>query len=386
MTLKKQLLAITLLILSTLSVYAYSNTFEGFDNSLVQGIEYSYQEPSKILFVQVEGNYDVLALSMEQYLDVIYYYSITKLKLGNIPFHYAIDESGNVYQTQPYDELRITDEPYIVVGYLSNNGQLNNKATDAIFDLANELSYTHGIEEYENYKFSISESDDSFSKTNLVEPNPLFVESIDQIFTEWEPSQREHKVYIASVESLENEESVEIGKELSVKVNLKNENDFVWTSNRDPVYISVKDSQESIFAINEVWDSFSKSTHIDSDTYVLPGETVELEFSLEPKVVPGEYSESFELLKFDGEPFEGSEFKVDFTVIKGEGRVVRITSPEYGYVNIRNCRRFSCEKIHVVNDGEVYPVVEYHESCWYKIEYGENQEGWFYCPYAEEIE
>jgi hypothetical protein len=386
MNLKRQLLAISILVISTLSVYAYSNTFEDFDTSLVQGIEYSYQEPSKILFVQIDGNYENIALSTEQYVDLIYYYSITKLKLGNIPFHYAIDESGNVYQTQPYDEMRVTDDPYIVVGYLSNNGQLSNKAANAILDLSNELSHKYGVQEYDNYKFSITESENSFSKLTLVSPDSLFADSIDQIFTEWEPAEREHREYLASVVSVENEGTVEIGNRLQVKVTIKNENDFVWTSNRDPIYLSVKDSEESIFAVNEIWDSFSRATTVDSATFVLPGETVELQFALEPKVIPGEYSETFELFKFEGEPFSGSEFTVDFKVEKGEGRVVRITSPEFGFVNIRNCRRFSCDKIHVVNDGEVYPVVEYHESCWYKIEYGENQEGWFYCPYAEEIE
>jgi hypothetical protein len=91
-------------------------------------------------------------------------------------------------------------------------------------------------------------------------------------------------------------------------------------------------------------------------------------------------------LKFDDEEFKGSEFTVEFTVEKGDQELVRIDSPEAGYVNIRNCRRFSCEQVDVVNDGEVYPVVEYHESCWYKIRYSEGKEGWFYCPYAEEVE
>lgn len=386
MNLKKYLLAILLFILTVIPVYAYTDSFNNFDSSLVQGIEYDYQEPTKILFTQVKGNYDSLPSSVEEYLDIIYYYSITRLKLGNIPFHYAIDESGNVYKTTEYEEIRITQEPYIVVGYLSNNGQMSNKAKTSVLELSEDLSYRYGIEEYENARLTIKETENSFSELVLEDSDEIFAQSVNESLSDWEPSQRENKEYIASVESIENEESVEIGQRLSVTATLKNDGNTIWTSNRDPIYLSVKDSQESIFAVNSVWDSFSKVTTLPPDRFLLPGESFQFEFELEPKVLPGEYSESFELLKFDGQPFEGSGFDVNFTVVKGDGRVVRITSPEYGYVNIRECRRFSCEQIHVVNDGEVYPVVEYHESCWYKIEYGENQEGWFYCPYAQEIE
>jgi hypothetical protein len=385
MKLTTYILSLSLLLLSAFVVYSYTNVYESFDTSLVQGIEYVYQEPRKILFTQIEGNYDNLALSLEEYINTVYYYSITKLKLGNVPYHYIVDESGNVHKVQSADGIKLTDEAYIVVGYLSNNGQISNKASRSILDLTNELSYREGIEEYDVYKYTIAESEGTLSTLLLGEANELFLNSIDEALIDWEPSEREHKEYIASVQGIEHDESVDIGERLSVKVIVRNDNDFIWTSNRDPIYLSVKDGQESVFAVNEVWDSFSKVTSIDSDKYVLPGDTIEIEFSLEPKVVPGEYAETFELLKFEEEPFIGSEFAVEFSVVKGEGRVVEITSPEYGFVNIRECRRFSCDKIHVVYEGEVYPVLEYHESCWYKISYGPNQEGWLYCPYAKEI-
>jgi hypothetical protein len=151
------------------------------------------------------------------------------------------------------------------------------------------------------------------------------------------------------------------------------------------MYVVVKDLQDSMFSVNEVWESFSRPTRINSEGVVLPGETVELQFDLYPRVRPGEHSESFELLKFEGEAINGSEFEIDFKVEKGEQDIVLITSPEFGFINMRDCRRFSCNQIDIVNDGEVYPVVEYHESCWYKIKFEVDKEGWFYCPYAQEL-
>jgi hypothetical protein len=386
MKFKNYLLSILLIIISSTIALATTNSYENFDTSLVQGIEYSYQEPKKILFTQIEGRQDTLALSVEEYLDTLYYYSITKLKLGNIPYHYVLDESGNVYKTQANDAIKVIDESYIVIGYLSNNGQLPNKAGSALLELTEDISYKYGLQEYDVKSYSLIELEDSFSQLTLSTPSDLFSSSIDSLLSDWEGYDREHLEYIATIENVEHAESVVIGNTLEVKVTVKNENNFAWTSDRYPMYISVKDSQDSKFSVNEIWESFSKPVRIDSQEFVLPGETVELQFELYPRVKPGEYSESFELLKFQDEPIKGSEFKVEFKVEKGEQDIVLINSPEFGFVNMRECRRFSCEKIDIVNDGEVYPVVEYHESCWYKIKFEVDKEGWFYCPYAQEIE
>jgi hypothetical protein len=384
--LKRIFLTISFILLSTLTVYAYTDISESYDTSLIQGIEYTYKEPRKLLFVQIEGQYDQLSLSTKEFLDFVYYYSITKLKLGHPPFHYALDESGNVYKTGMYDLVQITDEPYIVIGYLSNSGQLNNSASEAVQSITDEISQRYGIKEFEVYSYQIAQTEDSFSRLKLVEPNAVFKNSIESVLSDWKGYDRENLQYTAEIVNVEYSETVEVGTYLDVTVTVKNKNDFIWTSDKYPIYVSTENSEETVFAINEVWDSFSRATHLDSDTYVLPGQETTFNFQIDPKVLPGEYSQTFYLLKFDGEPFANSIFTVNFTVKKGDQRLVRIDSPEAGYVNIRNCRRFSCEQIDVVNHGEVYPIVEYHESCWYKIRYAEGKEGWFYCPYGEEVE
>ncbi len=217
-----------------------------------------------------------------------------------------------------------------------------------------------------------------------MESNNLFKSSIGDSLEEWKVSEREHLEYVAEIESVEYEEAVEIGNTLQVKVTIKNGNDFVWLSDKYPIYISVKDSKESIYALNGEWDSFSKPTHISSDRYVLPGESIEMTFKLDPKVLPGENVETFEIYKFKKEVFSDSEFVVEFTVTKGDNTLVKMVSPEFGFVNIRECRWYSCEKIDVANDGEVYIVVK-EEEGWYQILFGQDKEGWVYGKYAKEI-
>lgn len=384
MKIKTLLLTILFLTLLITPILGYSDSYSDFDTSLVAGVQYQYQESTKILFTQIEGNYDIFNLSSKEYLDLIYYYSITKLKLGNIPFHYAIDENGDIFTTQELDAVKLTDEKYIVIAYLSSDPVVSSKAKTAILEIANDLSFKYGITQYDTYSYNIQESENSLSKLELIDANNFFSTSIENSLQDWETSKREHMEYIAEIEGVEYENSVEIGNMLSVKVTMKNGNDFVWLSGKYPIYISVKDSKESIYAVNMEWDSFSKPISISSDRYVLPGESIELTFNLDPKVLPGENSETFNLLKFNGEEFTNSEFEVLFTVEKGDNKLVRITSPEYGYLNIRECRWYSCEKIEVANDGEVYIVVK-EEEGWYQILFGQSKEGWVYSKYVTEI-
>jgi len=100
MKIKNIIITILLILLSFGGIYAFTDIYEGFDTTLVQDIEYEYFKPEQFAFVQIKGRYDNLNLSQQQLLNLIYYYSITKLKLPNMPFHYVVDKSGNVYKTE----------------------------------------------------------------------------------------------------------------------------------------------------------------------------------------------------------------------------------------------------------------------------------------------
>ncbi len=382
----KTILTTTLFfLLSFVSIHAFTDIYENFDTTLVQDIEYEYFKPEQFAFVQLKVRYENLNLSQQELLNLIYYYSITKLKLPNMPFHYVVDENGNVYKTEESEITRITNEPYIIIAYLSNDDEMTNDAGSSIKETIDQLAYTYGIQEYGAYSYSIVENENSFSEMQLSQPSSVFENSLNFQLRDWQGYDREHIEYVTSIDSLEYDESVGIGDRLDVTVTFKNDSEQIWYPDGTPIYLSVKDSQESDLAVNEVWDSFSTVTTVDIGESFKPGDTITVEFQLDPNLSPGEYSETFELIKYEGEPFEKSEFTVSFNLVQGDSRAVIIDSPEYGFVNVRECRRFACEKIDVVNDGEVYPVVEYHESCWYKIRYDVGKEGWVYCPYVNEI-
>jgi len=59
-------------------------------------------------------------------------------------------------------------------------------------------------------------------------------------------------------------------------------------------------------------------------------------------------------------------------------------SPEYGFVNIRECRWYSCEKVEVANHGDVF-IMSKEEEGWYEIFYSGESKGWVYQKYIKEL-
>jgi hypothetical protein len=363
-------------------VFAYTNLSEGMDNSLVAGITNDYSFPEEIVITQIDGNFENMNMSTKQYIDTLYYYSITKLRLPYLPYHYIMTRSGEVYQVSSLDSVQTVGKGKIVVGYLSNNPIVPDNTGIKLKEFVSELSSKYGISKYSVQSLQIEPQENTFTRISLTGAQESFSQSVDQALQDFEPSSRENMSYKATIVSVEHEESVEIGKRLDVKLTVRNENDFIWFSTKDPIYVSVKDSKESPYAVNQVWDSFSKPTSIDSSIFVMPGETVEISFQIDPKIAPGDASETFVLLKFDGEEFEDSEFTIDFKVEKGDSRLLSINSPEYGFVNVRECRWYSCDVLSVANDGEVYIVLS-EEEGWYKVAFGQEQEGWISGRYIE---
>ena len=148
-------------------------------------------------------------------------------------------------------------------------------------------------------------------------------------------------------------------------------------------YISTKDSVDSVHAINSEWESFSKPTHIQ-DEVVKSKDTTEISFNLLAKSKPGEYTQSFSFLKSAELPLKNTAFDVTFNIVKGDNTVIELVSPEYGFVNIRECRWYSCEKVEVADEGDVF-VTTKKEEGWYEIIYGNDKRGWVYQKYAREI-
>jgi len=388
-TVKSILLSI-LFLLAPLSVFAfsyYSVESQGFDTTLSEQTEDIYVHPSQIYITQVVTDSADLQRDPAKWVKALYYYSITRLHLSDLPYTYLLDEGGIIYQgaeggvgTNP--QLKEV-QGAVIIGYLSKNPSLTNRASESLLNMVDEISSDWGISNLSTVKLNISQEEAQLSAITVEESTGDFSKSVESALENWEGYEEENQEYVVEIEEINYPEEIEIGERLNVKLKIKNKNDFIWFTDKDPIYISVQGGEESEFAINQEWDSFSKPASI-SDTSILPGESVEMEFDMAARVFLGEASESFEILKFENKSFKNSEFEVSFDIIKGDKQLVEVASPRYSFVNIRDCRWFSCDVLDSADNGEIF-ILEGEEGGWSRIRFGVDQFGWVSSAYLKRI-
>ena len=348
-----------------------------------------YSAPLKIYITQVGGFNTELNNNPTQWVQLLYYYSITRLNLNDIPFNFLVDQSGNIYEgarggigANPGLE---GGENTILIAIMDDRASLSPRTASSLKEFVEELSYRYGIKEgsWDFVDLKLESSKEGFSylrpiqsKSPLREPLRIFFENI-----KWSSS--EHLDYKSTIESVEYAKEVVIGERLKVKVKVKNQNDFAWFNSPNYIYVSTKESTESLHAINSEWESFSKPTYI-KEGVVKPGDTVEITFDLLAKSKPGKYKEEFFLMKSSDAVVDASSFSVEFSIVKGNNKIIEIVSPEYGFVNIRECKWYSCAKVEVANEGDVF-ITTKEEDGWYEILYGDKKRGWIYQKYAREL-
>ena len=386
----KLVVAIITLMLFPLGIFAfsyYSVESQEFDKTLSDKTETIYTNPTKIYITQITTESDELSRDPATWVKALYYYSITRLYLSDIPYTYLLDESGLIYQGTEggigaNPQLKEVDGA-ITIGYLSNNTSLTNRASDSLYEMVEDISYNWGISDLSVVNLLINQQEGQLSTISARESSGDFANSVREALVDWEGHEEENLEYKVRIEEIEYEEEIPIGERLKVRVKMRNMNDFIWFTDKDPIYISVKGGEESEFAINQEWDSFTKPASI-SDKNILPGETVEVEFNLEARVFLGEASEFFEILKLEDQPFENSDFEVKFNITRGDKQLVQVNSVRYGFVNIRDCRWYSCEILDSADNGAIF-ILEGEESGWSRIRFGVDQFGWVNSAYLKKI-
>jgi hypothetical protein len=385
-----KILLFTFLFSLPVPIYAfsyYSTESQNFDSSLIEQGSSVYSNPTQIYITQVKTDSEILLRDPVKWVQTLYYYSITRLHFSDLPYTYLLDENGIIYQGRKggvgaNPELKDIDGA-VVIGYLSNNPILTNRASESLSKMVEEISYNWGISKLLTVKLNITQQEGKLSTVTAEGIVGEFLNSVREALINWKGYEEEHLEYKAKIEEVVYEESVQIGERLKVAIKIKNLNDYVWLTDRDPIYISVKDGKESNFAINQDWESFSKPISI-SEKNILPGESVELEFELEGKVLLGEASESFEILKFEGKPFEGSSFDVKFNIERGDKQLVEVASPKYDFVNIRECRWYSCKVLDSADNGAIL-IFESEEEGWTRLKFGVDLYGWVNSAYLKKI-
>lgn len=380
-----------LLLLFCSSTYAMEITTREnlkLDNALSEE-QSLFTQPQKIYITQVKSLNKELKNDTPAWIRSIYYYSITRLKLNDIPYNYLVDSSGNVFEGTrggPGANPGLQGgENVVLIGILDSSSTLTPRAQSSIIELIETLSYKYGIKDgsWDFVDLQITMNEGERSYLTYTPSTSSISQTIKQAISSVRWSTEEHLEYKASIVGVEYPKEIEVGKQLPVKVTIKNENDFTWFSDAKYIYISTADSSESPYSINSVWESFSRPTYI-KEKYVKAGESVELQFNMLGKSKPGEYKQEYIFTKDSASGFKDSNFEVTFNIIAGENKLVEVVSPQYGFVNIRECRWYSCEKIEVANEGDVF-IMNKKEEGWYEIYFNEGNLGWVSQTYIREL-
>ncbi len=361
------------------------------DEALSEQEATQYAQPTKILVSQIKTQSHALSTSPREWFKTLYYYTITRLGYADIPYNFVVDRNGNVYEGRKGGVGVLPEveggSGVVLVGYLSNSSDITLNANTAFKSLLEDISYKYGIaqENVEVVKLTHLKSGEGrlTAKSRYEKIADLFAESLSTLLPEIEFSSIEHLEYDVEISKVEYPKNVKLGEKLPVTVEFINKNNFAWFTDRDYIYVSTEDGENSVFAVNGVWDSFSKPVSV-SDKTVLPGETVKVEFEMHALLLPGNHSQKFNIMKLPDRVFSESDFEVAFAIDKGDLNLVQVVGTPGGVLNARGCPSPNCEPIAQVVEGQVMIMLE-RSVGWYKVRYEGEKEGWVYGPYIKEL-
>lgn len=386
---KNIFLLITLFFFSASLVVAETNfSFTSrenlkFDESLSPDIEADYYRPQQILVFHIKPSHNYLLNDTSTWMRLFHYYITTRLELPDMPFNYVVDSSGNIYEAMGNSQGRAAyiqgEEGLVIVAYLSESTDFSLSARRSFQSLIESYSYKFGISKNRVKAIDLIISSES-ELPSYKESEGIFEQSFLSMIENFKYSDKMNLTFSGEVTNLEYDESIRSGERLEVSLVLKNTDSFSWYLDEGMVFLSTADDEESQFAINQDWDSFSKPLSLEPQT-VLPGGEIEVSFELGTEaILPGNYEVDFKFVVLPEADVVGSEFEVNFEITKGDRKVVQIRPTNTGALTVYGCPAYTCEMVAGAISGERYVVLD-EEDAWYKISV-DGVEGWVTIHYA----
>ena len=357
------------------------------DESLSPNIEINYHRPQQILVFHIKPSHSYLSNDTATWMRLFHYYITTRLEFPDMPFNYVVDSSGNIYEAIEGSEGRASyiqgEEGSVVVAYFSESSDFSPSARRGFKNLIESYSYKFGIPKNRVKPIDLIISPES-ELPFYEESEGIFSQSFFSMIDDFEYSDTMNLTFSGEVIDVEYDESIQSGERLEVSLVLKNTDSFSWYLDEGMVFLSTADGEESQFAINQDWDSFSKPLSLESQT-VLPGDEIEVSFELGTEaILPGNYETEFKFVVLPEADVVGSEFEVNFEITKGDRKVVQIRATNTGALTVYGCPAYTCEMVAGAISGERYVVLD-EEDAWYKISV-DGVEGWVTIHYATPVD
>jgi hypothetical protein len=377
---------------------SYSRNDLQIDDGLSDQTQNEYGYIDGIVVASVTVDQGVSFGEDEGWMKGLYYYMITHLNFLDIPFNSIVSWQGNVFEgkggsmeVKSLADFQLSKDyvnPQLVV-YFDNGKGLSNQGKDGLSEFVSDMVSTYGIPLDDVVPgvltFGISEDQLSTISVSPADSGYLF-DWLSEWKTEYVETNGLDLDLSGSIESVSVPEEIGAGETFSVKVVAENTGDLPWyNTGAHATFVGTSQERDrnSDLYIADIWSSFARVV-APTEEIVLPGEQGTFEFTARAPVIPGTYSESFELIRLGEGWLSNTQFELDLNVIKGNLDVVEILDTETGFLNVRACAGLSCEEIGAVEPGYKTVVTE-KSGSWYKIIYDGANEGWVYSKYVKEL-
>ncbi len=387
---------IAILYSSVQVVHSYtqrSREFLSLDTTLATDSSNEYALTEGILINQITTDNQVLENNPEDWIRMLYYYSITRLGFADLPFNVIVDREGNVYQGHNGDEGVVPElkdlEGKYLIGYLSNSIDITDDAKVSIGELIQEKADLYGLEEEDVQFVDIRREEPTqeqpLAKIAYSSTNSVFSQQKSNLVLDLDFTGKEDLTYTASINTGEEEVTqVKLGDQLVLEVDIINDGESVWFTKNDRLTLFTENKEDSVFAKNGVWDAFNSPFTIEDST-LRPGESLRRSIEIETVREPGVYSIAFYLERENGSKVFNSDFNVEFEITNGDIDLIEVGETETGFLNVRQEPSISAELLSQVDIGLQFVAIEYSDDGWVKIEYTPGEFGWILARYTDKL-
>jgi hypothetical protein len=375
------------------------NEIVGLDRSIIKD-DSTYGVPKEIIVIPIKATSQINnTVSNDDWFKGVFFYTIKKLGYTDIPFHYVVNNRGEVYEgNKGGDERKINligfADDAILVAYLDKDGLngFDQRALSGLQATLLEICNKNAIPPRNITMTGVTFMKDRESKLVTMEPEDVFgnwstgIQSVvAAIEPNYSPEAKTYKVKIQAVTLPEGE--IEPGVEKTVVVKLQNVGSRgIYPNSDSSLYLTRKGGASSNFYLNTIWASQSQSPVMKDEQFLLPGKEESFEFKIKTPLVVGGYSEIFELRTSIGNLIEADSFEVRVDVKKTDRQIIEIGRTELGYVNVRSDPSTSATIITQASTGERFFLIEVNtETQWAKIDLGDGRTGWIAARYMNYI-
>ena len=358
-------------IITCNAAFADTSTIaNSFDTNIVRNKFDTYYKPVKLIIAPIDFQYD----QSQSLAKSVFFYFTDRLNFPESPIQYVIDQSGTLSKLVDVDEDFTTD---IVIGVDSKVNALTDQQLDLIFqNIIDKYDIPKENIELKNIKLSSDKKSLTYSDSTNTNQLQLAIDNLKSRNT----TPNILKVDVINVAYSPN---VDPGKSVDVELDFKNNSGFnIYQSDQNKIVVGTADGKNSIFFINNNWLSPSKVGSL-SQNRVAKGDIGTIKFQILSPVSPGITAEDFNI--YNGNAKASDNFTIKINVNDIGQKIIQMTDPGFGYVNVRESPSASSQILGSVLPGEKYIYTD-KQNNYYKIKVpAKNIEGWVAAGYAKQL-